>query len=72
MKRIILIGPELPYYLQLVSKKQQLKKKRTLQTYEMTTEIPTGVLTPDKVETSIGTLEYFDGVPTKTTCRKCI
>jgi hypothetical protein len=35
----------------------------------MTTEIPTGILTPDKVETSIGTLEYFDGVPTKTTLK---
>ncbi|MBA7592777.1 hypothetical protein ES708_34971 [subsurface metagenome] len=33
----------------------------------MTTDIPEGILTPDKVETSIGTLEYFDGVPTKAT-----
>jgi len=32
----------------------------------MTTEIPEGLLTPDKVESSIGTLEYFDGVPSKT------
>jgi hypothetical protein len=44
-----------------------VKEKKSVQTYEMTTEIPTGVLTPDKVETSIGTLEYFDGVPTKET-----
>ena len=33
----------------------------------MTTEIPEGIQTPDKVETSIGTLEFFDGVPSKAT-----
>ncbi len=32
---------------------------------KMTTDIPASVTAPDKVETSIGTLEYFDGVPTK-------
>jgi len=31
----------------------------------MTTEIPTSITTPDRVETSIGTFEFFDGVPTK-------
>jgi len=36
-------------------------------TFKMTTEIPEGILTPDQVETSIGILEYFDGVPSKTT-----
>lgn len=30
---------------------------------KMTTDIPTSITAPDKVETSIGTLEYFDGVP---------
>ena len=30
---------------------------------KMTTDIPESVITPDKVETPIGTLEYFDGVP---------
>ena len=34
---------------------------------KMTTPIPTSVSTPDKVETSIGTLNFFDGVPTKET-----
>ena len=29
----------------------------------MTTQIPEQITTPDKVETSIGTLEFFDGVP---------
>ena len=32
-----------------------VKEKKNAQTYKMTTEIPAGVLTPDKVETSIGT-----------------
>ena len=35
----------------------------TLQTYAQTTEIPQGILTPDEVETSIGTLNFFDGAP---------
>jgi len=30
---------------------------------KMTTEIPEGIATPDKLETSIGTLTGFDGVP---------
>ena len=30
---------------------------------KMTTDIPKSITAPDKVETSIGTLEYFDGVP---------
>ena len=31
--------------------------------YAMTTDIPPAITTPDRVETSIGTLEFFDGVP---------
>ncbi len=31
--------------------------------------IPEGITTPDKVETSIGTLNFFDGVPTKETAK---
>jgi len=34
---------------------------------KMTTEIPESITTPDKVETRIGTLEFFDGIPTKKT-----
>ena len=30
---------------------------------KMTTEIPVSITAPAKAETSIGTLEYFDGVP---------
>ncbi|MCZ4410364.1 DUF1254 domain-containing protein [Cryomorphaceae bacterium 1068] len=46
-----------------------VEEKTSVQTYKMTTEIPIGILTPDKVETSIGTLEYFDGVPSKETSK---
>ncbi len=35
--------------------------------YKNTTDIPKNITTPDKVETSIGTLNFFDGVPTKET-----
>jgi hypothetical protein len=38
---------------------------------KMTTPIPESILTPDKVETGIGTLEYFDGFPTEATVQKC-
>jgi len=34
---------------------------------KMTTDIPASITAPDTVETSIGTLEYFDGVPTQET-----
>jgi hypothetical protein len=32
--------------------------------YKMTTPIPRSITTPDRVETRIGTLNFFDGVPT--------
>ena len=35
--------------------------------YKMTTDIPEAVTTPDRVETSIGTLKFFDGVPDQAT-----
>ena len=31
------------------------------------TEIPVSIMTPDRVETRIGTLEFFDGIPTSQT-----
>ena len=34
---------------------------------KMTTDIPASITAPDKVETSIGTFEYFDGVPAEKT-----
>lgn len=41
----------------------------TSPTYKTTTLIPPEVTTPDKVETSIGTLKLFDGVPTDETVK---
>ncbi len=37
---------------------------------KMTTEVPPGIATPDKLETRIGTLNLFDGVPDKETAKK--
>ena len=37
---------------------------------KMTTEIPTGIATPDKVETRLGTLTSVDGVPDAATAQK--
>ncbi len=39
-------------------------------TMKMTTPVPPGITTPDTVETSIGTLQSFDGVPTRETAQK--
>ncbi len=36
---------------------------KELKTYAQTTEIQHGILTPDQVETSIGTLNFLDGAP---------
>ena len=37
---------------------------------KMTTETPPGIATPDKLETRLGTLRLFDGVPDKETAQK--
>jgi hypothetical protein len=37
---------------------------------KMTTEIPASITTPDSVDTSIGTLKFFDGYPDDATTRK--
>ncbi len=38
--------------------------------YKMTTKIPASITTPDVVETSLGTLKFFDGFPDSATVRK--
>ncbi|MEL7450592.1 MAG: DUF1254 domain-containing protein [Pseudomonadota bacterium] len=38
--------------------------------FEYTTPIPEGIMTPDKVETSIGTLTFTDGVPSRDTAER--
>ena len=40
------------------------------QRYKMTTDIPTEITTPSSVNTRIGKLEFFDGVPTEETAQK--
>jgi hypothetical protein len=37
---------------------------------KMATEIPPEITTPDRVETRLGTLNFFDGVPDRATCEK--
>jgi len=38
--------------------------------YKMTTPIPEGIAMPDKVETRLGTLKFFDGLPDDATVEK--
>ena len=44
-------------------------KATVAKTYKMTTQTPEGVLIPDEVETRLGTLKFFDGVPTAETAQ---
>ncbi len=37
---------------------------------KMTTDIPPSITTPDKVDTRLGTLKFFDGLPDKETTQK--
>lgn len=37
---------------------------------KMTTDIPAAITTPDKVETRLGTLKFFDGFPDDETVKK--
>ena len=41
--------------------------KPTNTKFAMTTDIPASIMTPDRVETRIGTLEFIDGFPTEET-----
>jgi hypothetical protein len=38
----------------------------------METSIPPGITSPDKVETRLGTLNFFDGFPDKPTVKKLL
>ena len=38
--------------------------------YKMTTGLPPGILTPDSVESRIGTLRFFDGLPDEATVQR--
>jgi hypothetical protein len=37
---------------------------------KMTTEVPPGIATPDRLETRLGTLKLVDGVPDAATAQK--
>ena len=37
---------------------------------KMTTEVPEGIVTPDRLRTRLGTLTSFDGVPDTSTAKK--
>ena len=39
---------------------------------KMTTDIPAGIAIPDKVETRLGTLKFFDGFPDDATVEKTL
>jgi hypothetical protein len=48
----------------------QPQKKDVPAKFKMTTEIPPGIVSPDKVETRFGTLKFFDGFPDEASVEK--
>ena len=50
--------------------REQPRKLDAPPTFKMTTEIPSGIAAPEKVETRLGTLNFFDGVPDKPSTEK--
>ena len=48
----------------------QERKKRVSKKYRMTTTVPPGIKSPDKVKTRLGTLSFFDGFPDAATVEK--
>jgi len=50
--------------------RQQGKEVTPSARYKMTTDIPASITTPDVVETSLGTLRFFDGFPDEATVKK--
>ncbi|MGB5271688.1 MAG: hypothetical protein WBN52_14410, partial [Eudoraea sp.] len=52
------------------SEKAETTASAVTQKYKMTTQTPPGVLIPDEVDTRLGKLEFFDGVPTAETAQK--
>ena len=52
------------------SSASQAEPRAQAPTMEYTTQIPANVITPDRTETRIGTLEFTDGFPTEATAEK--
>ena len=48
----------------------QPQRKTGQPKYKMTTETPPGIASPDKVETRLGTLKFFDGFPDEASVEK--
>ncbi len=48
----------------------QQDDENTKRTYRNTTPIPAGITTPNHVDSSLGSLDFFDGVPTRETADK--
>jgi hypothetical protein len=53
------------------SRGQQLTGSPAEPEYKYSTSLPPGVASPDKVETRLGTLSFFDGFPDEATAEKC-
>ncbi|MEE4178245.1 MAG: DUF1254 domain-containing protein [Bacteroides sp.] len=73
MKKINLIIGFIALAITMISCKQageQGKESTPATAYKMTTEIPASITTPDVVETSLGTLRFFDGFPDDATAQK--
>ncbi|ADE54720.1 DUF1254 domain-containing protein [Coraliomargarita akajimensis] len=58
------------YSMRLLSLSALCATASAAETFKYTTEIPEGIVTPDKVETSIGRLDFTDGVPSRETADK--
>ena len=60
--KLLLLGL---FFLGIITAQEKTKAQnvQSSATYAQTTEIPKGILTPDMVETSIGTLNFMDGAP---------
>jgi hypothetical protein len=50
-------------FLGILGCQENNKTTQDLKSYAQTTEIPEGILTPNQMETSIGTLKFTDGAP---------
>lgn len=46
------------------------KNETPVQKFNMTTDIPPSITTPDVIETSLGTMRFFDGFPDEATVQK--
>ncbi len=67
MKNLTIISLTMTY---LLAASLVLPARADTPKFKMTTDVPDNVLIPDEVDTRLGTLKFFDGVPTKETAAK--